>query len=32
MPQFSGTAALALTLELKPDLPFIIVSSETDVN
>jgi DNA-binding NtrC family response regulator len=30
MPLFSGTAALALTLELRPDLPFIIVSGESD--
>jgi PAS domain S-box-containing protein len=32
MPQFSGTAALALTLELRPDVPFIVVSAESDVN
>jgi PAS domain S-box-containing protein len=32
MPQFSGPAALALTLELRPDLPFIIVSGEIDIN
>ena len=32
MPQFSGPAALALTLELRPDVPFIIVSGEIDVN
>ena len=32
MPQFSGPAALALTLELSPDLPFIIVSGEIDIN
>jgi DNA-binding NtrC family response regulator len=32
MPQFSGSAALALTKELRPRLPFIIVSGETDLN
>jgi PAS domain S-box-containing protein len=32
LPQFSGPAALALTLELKPDVPFIIVSGEIDLN
>jgi PAS domain S-box-containing protein len=32
MPQFSGPAALALTLELRPDVPFIIVSGEIDIN
>jgi PAS domain S-box-containing protein len=32
MPQFSGRAALALTLELSPDVPFIIVSGEIDIN
>jgi PAS domain S-box-containing protein len=32
MPQFSGPAALALTLQLNPDLPFIIVSGEIDIN
>ena len=32
MPQFSGPAALALALELCPDLPFIIVSGEIDIN
>jgi PAS domain S-box-containing protein len=32
MPQFSGPAALALTLELCPDVPFIIVSGEIDIN
>jgi PAS domain S-box-containing protein len=32
MPQFSGPAALALTLELSPDVPFIIVSGEIDIN
>jgi PAS domain S-box-containing protein len=32
MPQFSGPAALALTLELSPGLPFIIVSGEIDIN
>ena len=32
MPQFSGSAALALTLELCPDVPFIIVSGEIDIN
>jgi two-component system, NarL family, sensor histidine kinase UhpB len=32
MPQFSGPAALALTLELSPGLPFIIVSGGVDLN
>src|ERR1700689_1567516 len=32
MPQFSGPAALALTLELRPDVPFVIVSGEIDIN
>jgi CheY-like chemotaxis protein len=32
LPQFSGPAALALTLELRPDVPFIIVSGEIDIN
>ena len=32
MPQFSGSAALALALELRPDVPFIIVSGEIEVN
>jgi PAS domain S-box-containing protein len=32
MPQFSGPAALALTLELSPDVPFVIVSGEIDIN
>jgi PAS domain S-box-containing protein len=32
MPQFSGQAALALTLEVSPDVPFIIVSGEIDIN
>jgi CheY-like chemotaxis protein len=32
MPQFSGPAALASTLELTPDVPFIIVSGEIDIN
>jgi PAS domain S-box-containing protein len=32
MPQFSGPAALALALELRPDVPFIIVSGEIDIN
>jgi DNA-binding NtrC family response regulator len=32
MPQFSGRAALALTLEVSPDVPFIIVSGEIDIN
>jgi PAS domain S-box-containing protein len=32
MPQFSGPAALALTLELCPDVPLIIVSGEIDIN
>jgi two-component system, cell cycle sensor histidine kinase and response regulator CckA len=30
--QFSGPAALALTIELKPDVPFIIISGEIDIN
>jgi PAS domain S-box-containing protein len=32
LPQFSGPAALTLTLELRPDVPFIIVSGEIDIN
>jgi PAS domain S-box-containing protein len=32
MPQFSGSAALALTLEISPGVPFIIVSGEIDIN
>ena len=32
MPQFSGSAALALVLELCPDVPFIILSGEIDIN
>ncbi len=32
MPQFSGPAALALARELSPDVPFVIVSGETDIN
>jgi PAS domain S-box-containing protein len=32
MPQFNGRAALALTLEVSPDVPFIIVSGEIDIN
>jgi CheY-like chemotaxis protein len=32
MPQFSSQAALALTLEVSPDVPFIIVSGEIDIN
>jgi PAS domain S-box-containing protein len=32
MPQFSGSAALALTLDLCPEVPFIIVSGEIDIN
>ena len=32
MPQFRGSAALALTLELCPDVPFIIVSGEIDID
>lgn len=32
LPQFSGSAALKLTLELCPDVPFIIVSGEIDIN
>src|SRR5688572_28378532 len=32
MPNFSAPAALALAKELRPDLPFIIVSGEIDLN
>jgi PAS domain S-box-containing protein len=32
MPRFSGTAALALTLQLRPEVPFIIVSGQIDIN
>ena len=32
MPHFSAPAALALAKELRPDLPFIIVSGEIDLN
>jgi PAS domain S-box-containing protein len=32
MPQFRGSAALALTLEVCPDVPFIIVSGEIDID
>src|ERR1041385_2785106 len=32
MPRFSAPAALALVKELCPDVPFIIVSSEVDLN
>jgi PAS domain S-box-containing protein len=32
MPQFRGSAALALTFELCPDVPFIIVSGEIDTD
>jgi diguanylate cyclase (GGDEF)-like protein/PAS domain S-box-containing protein len=32
MPKFSATAALAMAKELRPDLPFIIVSGEIDLN
>jgi PAS domain S-box-containing protein len=32
MPQFSGPTALTLALELRPDVPFIIVSGEIDIN
>ncbi len=32
MPRFSAPAALALAKELRPDLPFIIVSGEIDLN
>src|SRR5487761_39804 len=32
MPQFSGPAALALAQELRPGVPFIIVSGEIDLN
>ena len=32
MPQFSAPAALALAKELRPDVPFLIVSGEIDLN
>ncbi|HEX4798877.1 MAG TPA: PAS domain S-box protein, partial [Burkholderiales bacterium] len=32
MPQFSAPAALALAKDLRPDVPFIIVSGEIDLN
>ena len=32
MPNFSAPEALALAKELRPDLPFIIVSGEIDLN
>jgi PAS domain S-box-containing protein len=32
LPQFSGPAALALTIELRPGVPFVIVSGEIDIN
>src|SRR5450756_1153674 len=32
MPQFSAPEALALATELRPNLPFIIVSGEIDLN
>jgi PAS domain S-box-containing protein len=32
MPQFSGSEALELVLELRPDTPFIIVSGEIDLD
>jgi PAS domain S-box-containing protein len=32
MPRFSASAALAIAKELRPDLPFIIVSGEIDIN
>jgi PAS domain S-box-containing protein len=32
MPQFSAPAALALAKELRPELPFIVVSGELDLN
>jgi PAS domain S-box-containing protein len=32
MPHFSSAAALALAKELRPDLPFIVVSGEIDLN
>ena len=32
MPLFSATAALALSKELRPDIPFIVVSGEIDSN
>jgi PAS domain S-box-containing protein len=32
MPRFSATAALALASELRPDIPFIIVSGDIDLN
>jgi PAS domain S-box-containing protein len=32
MPQLSSPAALALTLEVSPDVPFVIVSGQIDIN
>jgi PAS domain S-box-containing protein len=32
MPQFSGAAALTLALEVRPDVPFVIVSGEIGIN
>src|ERR1700733_2081982 len=32
MPTFSAPAALAVSLELRPDVPLIIVSGEIDLN
>jgi PAS domain S-box-containing protein len=32
MPQFSGPAALTLARELRPDVPFVIVSGEIDID
>jgi PAS domain S-box-containing protein len=32
MPQFSGSSALALAHELRPDVPFIIVSGEINIS
>jgi PAS domain S-box-containing protein len=32
MPQFSGAAALALALELRPEVPFVIVSGEIRID
>jgi PAS domain S-box-containing protein len=32
MPQFSGAAALALALEVRPEVPFVILSGEIRIN
>lgn len=32
MPRFSATAALELAKELRPDLPFVVVSGEIEIN